>query len=45
MMMEIARIRMVQRYDLALRIVRSDVRNPCCEVASFSDVTGVERVD
>ena len=25
--------------------VRSDFRNPCCEVASFSDVIGVERVD
>lgn len=24
---------------------RSDVRNPCCEVASFSDVIGMERVD
>lgn len=25
--------------------VRSEVRHPCCEVASFSDVIGVERVD
>lgn len=25
--------------------MRSDVRNPCCEVASFSDVIGMERVD
>ena len=25
--------------------VRSAGRNPCCEVASFNDVIGVERVD
>jgi hypothetical protein len=43
MVLEIVRIHMVQRYDLALRTVH--VRNPCSEVASFSDVIGVERVD
>jgi len=25
--------------------IRSDVRNRCCEVATFNDVIGVERVD